>query len=352
MGWLGLLSGTAIGAVALSASGCADDAVSPVGRVSAVVGAVQYRAGGGDWSEALVNEPVATGVGVRSGKSAQTELRVGADRIALAGAGELAVVRLDGAVLQIAVAQGRIGVHLDALAAAKTVEIDLPQGGVWLGTPGDYDIAAGDGEAPARVAVIDGKVEFGGGLTDKNSAVAVADTFSDWWRGQSEGDARAASDYLPSAITGVEMLAANGSWQSDDTYGDLWYPNGLPEDWAPYRYGRWRFVAPEGWTWIDDAPWGFAPSHYGRWARINTRWAWVPGPRGSALAYSPATVAFIGTAGVGISRPKMKSAPRSAGSRLHRARSRTIPTRTTIAACLPASCRAPSLPAASRCSRR
>ena len=40
--------------------------------------------------------------------------------------------------------------------------------------------------------------------------------------------------------------------------------------------GSWQ--APWGWTWVDDAPWGFAPYHYGRWAQVDDSWAWVPGP--------------------------------------------------------------------------
>ena len=31
------------------------------------------------------------------------------------------------------------------------------------------------------------------------------------------------------------------------------------------RDGHWAWVEPWGWTWVDDAPWGFAVSHYGRW---------------------------------------------------------------------------------------
>ena len=27
----------------------------------------------------------------------------------------------------------------------------------------------------------------------------------------------------------------------------------------------WVWLRPWGWTWVDDAPWGFAPFHYGRW---------------------------------------------------------------------------------------
>ena len=103
-------------------------------------------------------------------------------------------------------------------------------------------------------------------------------------------------------------LAANGGWQSEATYGEVWYPKAVAADWAPYRYGRWRDLPPWGWTWIDDADWGFAPSHYGRWARIDQRWAWVPGTQGGDPAYSPAAVVFLGTAGIGLSRPGAEGA--------------------------------------------
>jgi Family of unknown function (DUF6600) len=75
----------------------------------------------------------------------------------------------------------------------------------------------------------------------------------------------------------------------------------LPADWAPYRYGHWRWVAPWGWSWIDDQPWGFAPSHYGRWAFLDQHWIWVPGAYTARPVYMPAVVAFLGTPGVGLS---------------------------------------------------
>ena len=54
--------------------------------------------------------------------------------------------------------------------------------------------------------------------------------------------------------------------------------------WAPYRYGRWAWVRPWGWTWVDDAPWGFAPFHYGRWVcGRGERWCWAPGADGGAV---------------------------------------------------------------------
>jgi hypothetical protein len=81
----------------------------------------------------------------------------------------------------------------------------------------------------------------------------------------------------------------------------VWYPQVTVADWAPYRYGHWAWIAPWGWTWIDDARWGFAPFHYGRWTMIGTRWCWVPGPIGPRPVYAPALVGFVGGDGGGLS---------------------------------------------------
>ena len=64
--------------------------------------------------------------------------------------------------------------------------------------------------------------------------------------------------------------------------------------------GHWGWVGAYGWTWVDDAPWGFAPFHYGRWAYIGNRWGWCPGPIAVRPVYAPALVAFVG-GGVGVS---------------------------------------------------
>ena len=91
--------------------------------------------------------------------------------------------------------------------------------------------------------------------------------------------------HVSAAITGHEMLDEHGAWENVAGLGDVWFPKDLPSDWAPYRYGHWRWIGPWGWTWIDDMPWGFATSHYGRWANIGGsdteagRWGWVPGKR-------------------------------------------------------------------------
>src|SRR5580698_6572962 len=80
--------------------------------------------------------------------------------------------------------------------------------------------------------------------------------------------------------------------------------------------GHWAFVGPWGWTWVDDAPWGFAPFHYGRWAYVGGGWGWIPGPVavvgvggvavvgggwGVRPVYAPALVGFVGGGGFSAS---------------------------------------------------
>jgi hypothetical protein len=270
-----------------------------VGRVSAVVGAARYHSTGGEWSAGLVNEPVADGTELRTAVDSEAELGGLGARVALAPSSELQVLRFDKSTLQIALSSGRIGVHLGPFDAAKTVEIDLPQGGVWLDAPGDYDITAADAQAPAAVEVFAGGVQFGGDLDASHIAKPESDWFSDWWR--SEDDNADLSAPATPALAGAAALAAAGRWELDSRLDNVWFPSDVAADWAPYRDGVWRYLSPWGWTWIDNAPWGFAPSHYGRWARIDGKWGWVPGEH--VADYSPAVVAFLGTAGIGMSRP-------------------------------------------------
>ena len=82
-------------------------------------------------------------------------------------------------------------------------------------------------------------------------------------------------------------LENNGDWRDEPDYGYVWYPTQVAPDWAPYRYGRWLWVSPWGWTWVDNARWGYAPFHYGRWAYLRQRWCWVPAPPRSRAVYAP-----------------------------------------------------------------
>ncbi|HEX3860601.1 MAG TPA: DUF6600 domain-containing protein [Stellaceae bacterium] len=337
-----------------------------IGRVSTVEGEAAIRPAAApktagkpaDWSDsAAVNDPVAAGMSVRTGKEGRMKLRSGPETIALSAATELDLAQLDAGGTQIVLRRGRIGIRLSQLDPAHSIEVDMPRGGVWLLTPGDYDITAGDAHTPSRVATFDGRARFVGKGSDTMIATGSAatlngsdpvvatsggiasggaapggvasddasfhgakpdspesDSFVAWWRSNPANAAdrdpgAQALRYVSPEMTGYAALDGNGTWEDIAGYGAVWFPKAVADDWAPYRDGHWRWVAPWGWTWIDDMPWAFAPSHYGRWARLTAaepgreRWGWVPGKPAEHPAYAPAVVAFLGTAGVGLSCP-------------------------------------------------
>ena len=292
-----------------------------VGRVSFVEGSVSWRgAAANARTDAVANEPVAAGAALRTAAPARAEIEIGADTVDLAEGTEIEIARLDDRMVEIAVPQGRVEIVLRQPGDGENVEIDVPRGGVWLQQPGRYDIDAGGQDRPLRISVFAGRARFAGGGTDigvkAGDAAVVAgtgpaaattepaspDAFADWCRERDWDETKLAAPYFVSPnMTGFDALDAAGDWQHSDEYGEVWFPTSLPADWAPYRQGRWNWVPPWGWTWIDDQPWGFAPSHYGRWALFGQRWGWVLGGFVADPVYAPALVAFLGTPGIGLS---------------------------------------------------
>jgi hypothetical protein len=100
--------------------------------------------------------------------------------------------------------------------------------------------------------------------------------------------------YVSREMDGYEDLDQYGGWSNQPGYGQVWMPASVSAGWAPYHDGHWAWISPWGWTWVDDAPWGFAPYHYGRWASFGGRWGWIPGPYGVTPLYAPALVGWIG----------------------------------------------------------
>ena len=135
-------------------------------------------------------------------------------------------------------------------------------------------------------------------------AAPAPDGFDDWAKVRDKRlDSSQSARYVAPGVIGYEDLDAYGSWQVVPTYGAIWVPTSVPAGWAPYRYGHWAWIAPWGWTWVDDAPWGFAPFHYGRWVSYGGYWGWAPGPIigvGWRPYYAPALVGWVGGAGWGF----------------------------------------------------
>ncbi len=292
---------------------------SRVGQISS--GNLAFRAAGDtQWSAAGVNFPVATGGSFSTDPQARAQIQIGPTTIGIAGGTELDVTNLNDQVSQFSLPQGRINLHLRQLDNGQSFEVDLPQGAVWLLQPGSYDIDAATADQPARVAVFAGSARFVGGsadigvnrgdaavLTGVNPVVAriehaSPDAFVEWCAAHDyHAEGLAAARYVSPQMSGYADLDHYGGWQGNPQYGEVWYPSQVPADWAPYRDGRWIWVQPWGWTWVDQQPWGFAPFHYGRWAYVDDRWGWVPGSYAAQPVYAPALVAFVGVvAGIGL----------------------------------------------------
>ncbi|MGH7097077.1 MAG: DUF6600 domain-containing protein [Stellaceae bacterium] len=291
-----------------------------MGRISLVSGKVEFRAAGAaGWIAAVPNLPIAAGEALRTDPDARAVIAIGPQTLDLAPGSEMDVAGLDRDHIALTLPHGRLRLHLRQFGAGESVALAVSRGSVSLLVPGEYDIDSGDQTRPARVAVFSGRAKVSGDNTTiaagetatlsgiKPVAATVArmaavDDFDAWARAQDYQQAKLAAPYFISPeMTGYAALDSHGKWESSAEYGPVWYPLGLPANWAPYRYGHWQRIAPWGWAWIDDQPWGFAPSHYGRWAMIDKRWAWVPGEFVAHPAYAPAAVAFLGTPGVGLS---------------------------------------------------
>jgi len=296
-----------------------NDPPARVARMNFTQGSVSFQPGGeGDWVDAVPNRPLTTGDNLWTDRDSRAELHVGSTAIRLASETSLTFLELDDRVLQLRLAQGSALVRVRHFDDDDTIEIDTPNLAFMVQRPGVYrvdvqpdgqttivDVYQGRGEAVGGgnnyTVLANQQASFSGdpdqGLNYEIDRISSPDWFTSWAfdRDRREEQSQAAN-YVSPEMTGYEDLDDNGRWSYAGNYGPVWYPTNVPAGWAPYRYGHWAWVAPWGWTWVDDASWGFAPFHYGRWVVIGGGWAWVPGPVAAHPVYAPALVAFVGGA--------------------------------------------------------
>ncbi|HVT50383.1 MAG TPA: DUF6600 domain-containing protein, partial [Dongiaceae bacterium] len=307
-------------AVAPALAQDAGDPPDSVARIAEISGTVSFHpAGSQDWQAASANYPVDAGSGVWAEPRSHAAVDINGARIHLDGASDLEITSIDPQAAQLSVPQGAVFVHVYPGATGQTYEIDTPRGGARIAQPGQYEIEAGDDQHPMTLTVFEGAAQLVGqsanmtlqqgqrGLInpDNSSSTAAAqpDDFVRMVQGEEQAYANTqqTAQYVSPAEPGYQDLARYGQWQSAPQYGAVWYPTQVAADWAPYRYGHWAYIAPWGYTWVDDAPWGFTPFHYGRWVQVGSRWGWVPGERVVRPVYAPALVTFFGNlGGVGI----------------------------------------------------
>jgi hypothetical protein len=296
----------------------AQQEADPPGRVANLSyrqgGVVFAPAGEEDWTELPQNQPLTSGDRVWTDNGARAELQLGAATLHVDGESHLGVGTLDDRSAQFILLQGSVNARVRELAQGENFEIDTPNLALRASQAGDFRIDVSADGRETRVVVRSGMatvygeggdaLHLGAGqeatfagryLAQVQGTPYQADAFGQWAgeRNRAE-DLSAAARHVPRGVVGYSQLDAYGTWGEDPNYGSVWYPQTTVVDWAPYRYGRWTWVSPWGWTWVDDAPWGFAPFHYGRWAMIGSRWAWVPGRMVARPVYSPALVVFLG----------------------------------------------------------
>lgn len=281
-------------------------------------------AGEEEWAPAMLNRPLTTGDKLWTERGARVELQVGQAAVRLDGETGFSILNLDDDTVQMRMTAGTLIVDVRSLEDREQIEIDTPNLALSLLRPGSYRVEVNDDGDVTTVKIGEGEAEASGPSTNTlvhsgqvvtfrgvdelvadTSTLGAPDDFDNWSMEREHRDDRYAtsgsSQYVSRDVTGYDDLDEYGSWSSEPEYGYVWTPTRVVVGWSPYRYGRWVWVGPWGWTWIDDAPWGYAPFHYGRWAHVRNRWCWVPGPRHVRAVYAPALVGWTGSHGTHLS---------------------------------------------------
>ncbi len=303
-----------------------DDPPAEAGRISSISGTVSIQpVGTQDWGQAYPNLTIGPGDRIFTDSDGRAEIQVGQTYVRIGPNTDVSLVDDTQFAINFGVAQGSIRVHTLGLWPRQLLDVSTPNGNAEFEQSGDLrvDVYPSDGATVftnlGQFADITGAGQFrqdlGFGQSLQLSGSdpvysqwlqpAASDDLDAWSQQRDQQIARAASyQYVSPDIPGAADLDASGDWEPQTEYGAIWYPRGVPADWAPYHYGHWVNHVPWGWVWVEDEPWGYAPFHYGRWVSYRGRWGWLPGPATVRPIYSPALVVFAGGVqfgGVGVS---------------------------------------------------
>ncbi|HET6931811.1 MAG TPA: DUF6600 domain-containing protein [Candidatus Acidoferrum sp.] len=297
----------------------ADDSQDPptrVGRLSYLDGSVSMQPGGtGDWGAAAKNRPVTIGDKLWTDKDSRAELQAGQASIHVGSMTALSFLNLDQNVIQMRLAEGHVNFRVRELRQGETYEIDTPNLAFTVREAGAFRVDVNENGDYTTVTVIRGRGEIAAGGqtyplnpgergdvsgTDQNvqyipGSASEPDALDRWAQERNiKEDQSPSARYVNRDTVGYSDLDDYGTWKQEPEVGNVWVPNNVSPDWAPYSDGNWAYVAPWGWTWVGYEPWGFAPYHYGRWNYFGSYWGWCPGPIYAPAYYGPAFVGFLG----------------------------------------------------------
>ncbi len=297
------------------------DPPARVGRISVLSGPVSLtNLNSGEVENATLNWPITSAFRLSTGHTGRAEVRIGSVALRLDDNTLVDFNRIDDEMIQLFVHQGSVALRIRHREVLREIDLITPRERVTFDDVGRYrvDVDRATGISAVTAFVGHARISRGymtfpvqsgyrGELAESPNAplVLVApamDVFDDWVAGRdARDDASRSAQYVSRETTGMESLDDHGTWTQTSEYGHVWYPTHVVAGWAPYRHGHWAWISPWGWTWIDEAPWGFAPFHYGRWVMISGRWCWAPGRWAARPYYAPALVAWVSQPGVSIS---------------------------------------------------
>jgi hypothetical protein len=294
-----------------------------VGRVSMIHGEVSTQRGdSGDWSAAVLNQPVLNGDKVSTGAGGRAEVQLDFANILRLGSNAQAnIANFTHKYIQIQLSQGladysvfneseaepeidtpNVAVHPAHKDVVLRIEVRPDGDSIVIVRKGDVQISTPQGIADLKQGEM---ATVRGSGADARYKVSAAPERDDWDRWNSDRDRMihnaSSFRHTNKYYVGAEDLDANGRWEDAPDYGQVWVPN-EPDGWVPYRDGNWVYEPYYGWTWVGYEPWGWAPYHYGRWMYYGNSWAWWPGPVWGGVGFyrpfwAPAYVSFFGFGG-------------------------------------------------------
>ncbi|MDR0777140.1 MAG: hypothetical protein LBE81_10970 [Azonexus sp.] len=296
----------------------AADPPGRVGRLGHIEGEVTFRPQPDEAPDpATRNWPLSSGAVLETGADGRAEAWIDSTAVRLDEDSQLEFAAIGDHQVLLDLNAGRLGLSIMDAEQATDLRLRLPEGQILFDAAGRYrfDVLADRSELTVFAGHI--RIEHDGGssqlaagkratlFADGSLRVDTAgqpDAFDHWVAERENASvANTARQHVSPYMTGYQDLDAHGDWSSHADYGAIWMPRAVASDWAPYRFGRWAWISPWGWTWIDAAPWGFAPFHYGRWVMLGGRWAWAPGKRTVRPVYAPALVGWLGNPGWSVS---------------------------------------------------
>jgi hypothetical protein len=300
-----------------------DDQQAPpqgIARVSLLRGDVSTQRGdSGDWVAITLNTPVMAGDKVSTSPTGSAELQIdNQNMLRLSGHTEADITALIENHIQIQLASG-LAQYAILKGSEADVELDTPNVGIHpsressiriqVNSANETVVIVRRGEAEISTSQGSTNVAAGqmitirGGADNAQYQTADAPALDEWdnWNAQRDRTIQSSPEWnhVDQTYTGANDLDKRGEWSEVPDYGQVWTPNNVDQDWAPYSDGNWVWEPYYGWTWVGNESWGWAPYHYGRWFRYGGAWRWWPGQRGIRPVWGPAYVSFFGFGGFG-----------------------------------------------------